>query len=415
MTTVEPMTDPLPDTASRADIRVARRRAARRARTTALIVGGAIMLAAAVGALVLWYPRSAPQPLPAAATMRAPKPAPVAARAASIAESATLAVLSAGRPATLTVSAVGDMIFDRKVKTLIQSQGGTAPLSAVAAHLKAADVTLGNLESPLSSGGTEDADKDVTFRGDPRGIEGLTAAGFDLLSLGNNHVLDYGPVALADTVKSLDDHSIGHAGAGADKDAAWKPAVVERDGATVAFLSFSHILPPGFVATSSKAGLAQGRNNMDAVVAAVRSAKKQYDYVIVSFHWGVEYQDDANGDQVRDARKTIDAGADMVLSHHPHVIQAVEFYKNRLIAYSTGDFVFDHYSRKTGEAFILDASLGPNGVTDVKVTPVYLDGNGKPEIVSGSAADVILKRLKSISAKRSTTVSIEGSTATVTP
>jgi len=409
------MTDTLPDTASRAEIRVARRRAARRARTIAILVGGAIVLAAAAGALVLWYPGTAPQPLPAATALRAPKPAPITAKAVSIAESATLAVISAGRPATLTVSAVGDMIFDRKVKTLIQSQGGTAPLSAVASHLKAADVTVGNLESPLSSRGTEDADKDVTFRGDPRGVEGLAAAGFDLLSLGNNHVLDYGPVALADTVKSLDDHSIGHAGAGTDKDAAWKPAVIERDGATVAFLSFSHILPPGFVATSSKAGLAQGRNNMDAVVAAVRSAKQQYDYVIVSFHWGVEYQDDANGDQVRDARTTIDAGADMVLSHHPHVIQAVEFYKNRLIAYSTGDFVFDHYSRKTGEAFILDASLGPDGVTGVKVTPVYLDGNGKPEIVSGSAADVILKRLKSISSKRSTSVSIEGSTATVTP
>jgi poly-gamma-glutamate capsule biosynthesis protein CapA/YwtB (metallophosphatase superfamily) len=128
---------------------------------------------------------------------------------------------------------------------------------------------------------------------------------------------------------------------------------------TVAFLSFSHILPAGFIATDSKAGLAPGRTDMDAVAAAMPRPKTANDYVLVSFHWGVEYVDDANADQVRDGRTAIDAGADMVLSHHPHVIQGVEFYNGGLIAYSLGDFVFDHYSRKTGEAFILEAELGP--------------------------------------------------------
>ncbi len=410
----ETMPEPATSSTSRTAMRDARRRSARRWRALGISIVIVIVLGAAAGVLVYLQPWASAG-ITQAAALRAAPPTALQTNATSVAASATTVVVSAGRPATLTVSAVGDMIFDRRVKTLIQSQGGTAPLSAVASHLKAADVTIGNLESPLSTGGVKNAAKDVTFRGDPRGIEGLAAAGFDLLSMANNHVLDYGPDALADTVASLDARKIGHAGAGADRDAAWKPAVVERDGATVAFLSFSHILPAGFVATSSHAGLAQGRNNMDAVTAAVRSAKKKYDYVIVSFHWGVEYTDDANAEQVRDARATIDAGADMVLSHHPHVIQGVEYYKNRLIAYSTGDFVFDHYSRKTGEAFILDASLGPDGVTGVKVTPVYLDTYGKPEIVSGSAADVILKRLKAISAKRATTVSIEGATATVTP
>jgi poly-gamma-glutamate synthesis protein (capsule biosynthesis protein) len=324
-------------------------------------------------------------------------------------------VAEASRPATLSISAVGDMIFDRQVKVLIAKSGGAAPLAEVAKHLSAADVTVGNLESPLSTGGVKNATKDVTFRGDPRGVEGLVSSGFDFLSLANNHVLDYGEDALAGTVAALDARDIAHAGAGADKDAAWKPAVVTRDGATVAFLSFSHILPPGFIATSSHGGLAQGRNNMDAVVTAIRSAKQEYDYVIVSFHWGVEYQDDANAEQVRDARKAVDAGADMVLSHHPHVIQGLEYYKGRLIAYSLGDFVFDHYSRKTGEAFILDAKLGPDGVTDVKTTPVYLDSYGKPEFVSGSTASVILERLKLISAKHNAVVSIDGNGATVTP
>lgn len=322
----------------------------------------------------------------------------------------------ASRPATITISAVGDMIFDRRVKELIRASGGSAPLRHVADLLGRADLTIGNLESPLSDGGAMDADKDVTFRGDPRAISGLVASGFDFLSIANNHVLDYGPEALADTVSALDDAGIAHAGAGADRDAAWKPAVVElQRGTTAAYLAFSHILPPGFVATSSKAGLAQGRNNMDNVTEAVRAAKDEYDYVLVSFHWGVEYKDDANGDQVRDARAAIDAGADMVLAHHPHVIQGIEFYKGRLIAYSLGDFVFDHYSRKTGEAFVLNASLGPGGVTDVSAIPVYLDTYGAPKVVTGSEATVILERLSLISAKHGTNVKIRNDKAQILP
>lgn len=406
--------EPSLTTTGRSVAREARRRELRRRRAIAAGALGAVALVAAgIAAFQFLGPSTGASPTPRAAAHAPATGISVEARA--IAASATVAIEHAGRPATLTVSAVGDMIFDRKVKTLISTAGGAAPLAAVAKHLSAADVTIGNLESSLSSGGVKNAAKDVTFRGDPRGIEGLTSAGFDLLSMANNHVLDYGADALADTVAALDAKGISHAGAGANRDAAWKPAVVEREGATVAYLAFSHILPAGFIATSSKAGFAQGRNNMEAVTAAIRSAKEQYDYVIVSFHWGVEYQDDANAEQVRDAHAAIDAGADMVLAHHPHVIQAVEFYKNRLIAYSLGDFVFDHYSRKTGEAFVLDAQLGPDGVTDTKVTPVYLDSNGKPEFVTGSAAKVILDRLTTISAKRGTIVSMTGSTATVTP
>jgi poly-gamma-glutamate synthesis protein (capsule biosynthesis protein) len=403
-----------PTTTNRTAARQAHRKKARTQRFVAIaVVAALVIVAGGVAAFVLLGP-SVARPDVARAAAHAPLRS-LGTSAKAVAASATVVLAEASRPATLTISAVGDMIFDRQVKALIAKSGGAAPLVAVAKHLSSADVTVGNLESPLSNGGTKNEAKDVTFRGDPRGVEGLVNSGFDFLSLANNHVLDYGEVALADTVATLDARGISYAGAGADKDAAWKPAVVERDGATVAFLSFSHILPAGFIATSSHGGLAQGRNNMDAVATAIRSAKNEYDYVIVSFHWGVEYADDANGDQVRDAHTAVDAGADMVLSHHPHVIQAVEYYKGRLIAYSLGDFVFDHYSRKTGEAFILDAKLGPDGVTDVKTTPVYLDSYGKPEFVTGDEASVILKRLKLISAKRSTVVSIDGNTATVTP
>ena len=325
------------------------------------------------------------------------------------------AIPAPATPATITVAAVGDMIFDRRVKSLVAAQGGLAPLAKVASRLRQADVTVGNLESNLSTSGSPQAGKDVTFRGHPAAIKGLAASGFDFVALANNHVLDYGSASLKDTLEALDSAGIGHAGAGMDRSQAWKPAVVERNGATVAFLSFSHILPAGFVATDSKAGLARGRGNMDAVADAIAAAKREYDYVAVSFHWGVEYKDFANADQVRDARRAVDAGADLVLSHHPHVIQGIEFYKRGLIAYSLGDFVFDHYSRKTGEAFILDLELGPAGVANATATPVYLNTNGAPAVVKGSEASAILKRLATISAPHGTTVSIAGDTARVTP
>lgn len=315
--------------------------------------------------------------------------------------------------ATLTVAGVGDMIFDRNVALLVRDRGGAAPLASVAGLLARADVTAGNLESPLSVRGERFPGKDVTFRGDPRAVAGLRAAGFDFISLANNHVLDYGGIALTDTVSTLDEAGIAHAGAGADSAAARRPALVSRRGARVAYLAFSHVLPPGFVADADSPGLAPGRGRPGEVAAAVRAAKRRADYVVVSFHWGVEYSPDATAEQVRDARRAIDAGADLVLAHHPHVIQGVERYHGGLIAYSLGDFVFDHYSRETGEAFVLTAEVGPSGVGSVGIVPVYLDGHGAPAVVTGTAAQRILERLRRLSAARGTRIVISGDRAEV--
>ena len=392
--------------------RHARREAERRRnrRLAAGIAAGAFAVFAIAAAVIAWR-ASAAQPRRALASS-ASRVATTAPTPSATPTPSLEPTLPSG-PTTITVSAVGDMIFDRNVKSLIASKGGAAPLADVAARLSSADVAVGNLESPLSVAGSQEPSKSVTFRGSPKAIEGLTASGFDFVSLANNHALDYGKAALADTISALDAAGIAHAGAGADRSAAYAPAIIVRRGARIAYLAFSDVVPPGFAADARRGGIATG-GRMSTVTDAIKQAKTQADYVIVSFHWGVEYQDDATSQQVRDARAAVDAGADVVAAHHPHVIQAVEMYKGKLIAYTLGDFVFDHYSRKTGEAFILDASIGPAGVTGVTVTPVYLDGNGKPKIVEGQDAAVILQRLRTISAKRNTNVNVQGSTATVT-
>ena len=390
-----------------------RRSASRRA----VAVVAAVVLVLAAGGIGAWALMWGPAP-----TARTPKPSSDATTTAAKSDSPALVATTAppmpSGPPTITIAGVGDMLFDRQVKALIERKGGEAPLAPVATRLSRADVTVGNLETTLADGGTRNPIKEpkYAFRGHPAGIEALQLAGFDAVSLANNHMLDYGWDPLRDTIAALDSAGIAHAGSGADSEEAWRPATIETSaGATVAYLAFTHVLPAGFLAGENHPGVASGKMDMKLVTKAVKRAKKTHDYVIVSFHWGVEYEDDANADQVKKAHQTIDAGADMVLAHHPHVIQGVEFYKGRLIAYSLGDFVFDHYSRKTGEAFILEAELGPNGTPKASAVPVYLDEYGRPEFVKGAHAREILSRLKKISAKHGTTVELDGRVARIAP
>jgi poly-gamma-glutamate capsule biosynthesis protein CapA/YwtB (metallophosphatase superfamily) len=315
---------------------------------------------------------------------------------------------------TITIAAVGDMQFDRGVRALVDRRGGAAPLAAIASQLRTADITVGNLEACLSDRGRPDAHKDVVLHGDPVGIDSLTSAGFDLVSLANNHIMDFGSAALRDTLGRLDRAGIAHSGAGADEQAAWKRVTVRRKGATVAFLSVTDIVHAGYPATENRAGVAALPGNEDALRVLISEAEGSADYVIVALHYGTEYADKPSAAQVAQAHRAIDAGADVVLAHHPHVIQAVEAYKNGVIAYSLGDFVFDHASRKTGETFVLQASLTPGGVRDVRILPVYISAEGVPASLEGSGAQAILKRVAAMSAARGTSIEVSGATGRVT-
>jgi hypothetical protein len=317
---------------------------------------------------------------------------------------------------TITVIGVGDLLFDLSPRTLIAKQGGRAPLAKVETLLADADVTIGNLEGPLSNRGTHVGGKtpDHIFEGDPRAVEGLTASGFDFLALANNHIMDHGGIALQDTIEVLNTAGIAYAGAGMNTADAWRPAVIERNGKKIAYLSFSQIVPGGFTPSDTRPGMAVARD-MAKVASAIRAAKQQADYVIVSYHWGVEQNYAMNSAQIRDARRSVDAGADMVLSHHPHVMQGIEFYKGRLIAYSLGDFIFPYKTVEGRKSIILKASLGPGGVTDVTAVPVYMGDYGRPSPQTGSSAKGILGKLRDISAPRGTQVVIEGDMARISP
>jgi poly-gamma-glutamate synthesis protein (capsule biosynthesis protein) len=296
------------------------------------------------------------------------------------------------------VAAGGDVIGARQVAAFIDQHGGEAVFAQVRAHLRDADVAFVNLESPLSDQGAPLTEKDVTFRGRPALVGGLQSAGIDLVSLANNHALDWGPGALEDTLQRLSAAGVGAAGAGANLSSARRAAVVETTSGRVALLAFSNVLPAGFPAGESRPGVNPARPDRERVLADIRTAAKEHEWVLVSFHWGVEYERRPTADQQELARAAVDAGADLVLGHHPHVIQGLELYRDRLIAYSLGDFVFDHRSRETGEAFVLRVRLEAGDAPRVEVVPVYLDDSfGIPEVVEGEAADRILTRLTELS------------------
>jgi poly-gamma-glutamate capsule biosynthesis protein CapA/YwtB (metallophosphatase superfamily) len=305
----------------------------------------------------------------------------------------TTASTTTTTPPALTVAAGGDVQGDRNVGKYIDQHGGEAALAKVKPYLEQADLAFINLEGPISDKGSPVVGKEYTFRSRTALAAGLASAGIDVVSLANNHARDYGAAALLDTFKRLEAVGIKWAGAGADAAEARSPALLETPAGTVAVLAFTGIIPSGFPAGSDRPGVAT-TSDQSRVVAAVKAAAERADYVIVSFHWGVEYEGVANSGQRALAHQVIDAGADLVLGHHPHVIQGLEIYKDRLIAYSLGDFVFDHYKRVTGEAFVLQVTLDREGPPTGKIIPVYLsDPWGIPAPVKGREADVILDRL----------------------
>jgi len=326
-------------------------------------------------------------------------------------EPTTTSTTSTTEAPSLTVAAGGDVQGDRMVGKYIDAHGGAAALANVAPYLKAADLAFVNLEGPISDKGTKFAWKEYTFRSRLALMDGLTSAGIDLVSTANNHAVDCGTAGALDTIARLDKAGIAHAGSGADVSAARSPAILDSPAGKVAVLAFTDKYAPGFAAGTDHPGVATIGDG-SKVVEAIQAAKQKAEYVVVFFHWGIEYQSQIQSYQRTLAHRCIDAGADLVLGSHPHVIEGIEVYKDKLIAYSLGDFVFDHRPGITGQSFVLRVTLSKSGPPIARVVPVYLDNTyGIPSPVTGSTADSILGRLTSLSAALGTTLTRSGNEA----
>ncbi len=245
----------------------------------------------------------------------------------------------------------------------------TYPFLKIADTLSAADLTFADLECPTSDRGRNQHHL-YSFRADPRAIAGLKYAGIDVVSVANNHTYDWGPEALLDTLRRLSDAHVRPVGAGANDLEAHYPALMDLDGLRVAFLAYVDVEPKEAEAAPDKPGVAW--LEPERVLADIRFARPLADLVVVSLHWGIEYATQPKPQQVELAHRMIDAGADLIVGSHPHVVQPLEEYQGHWIAYSLGNFIFDQRDAGTRRGAMLRVRTSGKKVIDVTCLPVTI-------------------------------------------
>ena len=266
----------------------------------------------------------------------------------------TPAAPSAPERREYTLLFTGDVMLSRAVGSRMEAQKDwSLPFHLIADTLRSADLRYCNLECPVSDRG-RNLHHLYSFRADPRVIEGLKAAGFNVVSQANNHTYDWGPEALLDSLERLRAAGIQPVGAGQNILAAHYPLLVNVGGLRIAFLAYVDIDPKEAAAGVDRPGVAW--LDPAQALADIRFARPLADLVIVCPHWGVEYALKPTRDQVELAHQMIDAGADMIVGSHPHVVQPVEKYHDHWIAYSLGNFIFDQQNPNTHRGLMLQSN-----------------------------------------------------------
>ncbi len=283
----------------------------------------------------------------------------------------------------------GDVHGEGRVANLLAAGGN--PFAPLAGRLGGADLAVVNLETPISTRGTPAPDKPFTFRAPPAMAGALAAAGVDLVSLANNHALDFGVDALLDTFTYLEQAGVRWVGAGRDAAEAYAPAVLDTPAGPVAFVGLTRILHTlAWAAGPDRPGLASAYDEA-AAVAAVQAAAELADLVVVQIHWGIERADCPDAHQRNLARLLTEAGADVVAGHHPHVLQGLQTRADgTLVAYSLGNFVWYHSAAPSSSTGVLEVTLPGNAWT---LHPAVIGEGGAPFPVEGAAADAIHARV----------------------
>ncbi|MEI7765661.1 MAG: CapA family protein [bacterium] len=301
-------------------------------------------------------------------------------------------LLDSPEPNFVTLLFGGDIMLDRGVKNSVLKNFNAdySKMFEKIDLIKDADIVFANLEGTASDQG-KDIHNLYSFHMSPSVIPALKGAGFDVLSLANNHIGDWGRDAFSDTISRLDENEIAYTGAGINQIEAEKPTIVEKNGMKIGYLGFSDVGPNGMAATDIKPGILLANNpRFDDII---KNASKEVAYLIVTFHFGDEYKTKHNARQELLAHKAINDGAKIVIGSHPHVIEDTETYKNGYIAYSLGNFVFDQYfSKNTMQGMLLQIKLSKDGSMLVQKNTMLLNRVFQPDqIIKGKEEKVIFK------------------------
>jgi len=310
---------------------------------------------------------------PARTTQHVPHPAVSAARQ-------TPSDAAAG---SITLAFAGDVHFTGRTAGLLNDPA--TAFGPIAAVLKAADFTAVNLETAVTSGGTPQP-KTYHFRTGPTAFTALRDGGVALVTMANNHVLDYGQAGLADTLAAVKAAGFPYVGIGADADAAWAPYVTTIKGTRIAVIGVSQVaeLASSWVATPGRPGEANAID-LSRTLAAVRAARRLAPVVIVFMHWGTEGEACPDPNQLSLARKLAAAGASIIVGAHAHMLQGSGWLGHTFVAYGMGNFLWweNSYSTATG---VLELTLHPNAPLTARFIPAVVSGTGQPVVLDGAAA-----------------------------
>lgn len=262
----------------------------------------------------------------------------------------------------------GDIYLSEHVRNAYDRAGGIGGVldESLQTEIAEADLFIANQEFPFSDRGTQAPDKQYTFRLPVDKVHMMQEIGADLVTLANNHALDYGIDALLDTCDVLDEAGILRVGAGRDLEEAKQMEIVELNGIRYGFLGASRVFPVAeWAAGKNHPGMLSGYDPA-ALSEVIREAKTRCDYLILYIHWGIERNTMPEGYQRTQGRQYIDAGADMVIGSHPHVLQGIEYYNGKPIVYSLGNFIF---GSSIPETMLLKAEIEEDGTTALSLVP----------------------------------------------
>ena len=278
---------------------------------------------------------------------------------------------------------MGDLMIGRHIESVINQKGVDYLLSDFTEEFRAADYVTANFESPILDEPKEFEENNdmIHLHASESNYVELAKHGFTTFNLANNHTMDYLEAGLENTLNQINKSGIDYIGAGTSRIEAEKPVYNNYDGVKIATLGFTDIFSKGTSASVEKAGVAtiEPRRTLQQVGLANRQA----DLVIVHVHWGEEYDVNPTKRQRQLAKALSKAGADIIIGHHPHVLQPVEIVDDALVFYSMGNFIFDQGWSKTRESAIVKFELDRQGEAHFIVSPILIK-EGAPRKLSQS-------------------------------
>jgi len=279
--------------------------------------------------------------------------------------------------ANLVIHGTGDVSLDPSHIPAFGSNGYDWAWSGLGGLFRDDDLTIINHECP-STEIVAPLDKRFVFRCDPDALDEARRAGVDVASLANNHAFDQGPQALLDTIRNLERADIVPIGAGASQEEADAPAYIDVKGWTIGLVAIGEVVDPDSqVAIGDEIGTSVG-HDFPRALEAIREAEASADLVIVVIHWGIELDTQPRSYQVDEARRMIDAGADVIFGHHAHRLQPMDIYRGKPIFYGLGNFVWPSFSAEGSATAVAEVVVRPDGTLRGRLLLATIVSDGHP-------------------------------------